>query len=267
MNDYKWYYSNYDVQYFFLKYLYNREFCILPAKIQNANKFCYRNLRVHNIQSFQFLMRRLGLFMGNSISNFYYSCARFRYGVPYQDLSSLKRNNEEWNEAAQSSIIEYDMLIDIDAGNFSELKYAVKSAVSISGYFDRIRVPYYLRLSGCGFHFIIPYNCFSGLGLGLISGDKSLYSLMFEIAQYLHDNFSEMIDVNIYDTRRVMKLPNSISIYDDKCVVCSPLRNWELHDFDMEKYIYKGKKVALRYEYLKNSDGNIYGLLHDLSMI
>ena len=94
------YYSNLDFQYYIIKFLRNREFAILPAKMDNIDEVKIRNIKCHNVQSFQFWLKNWRLFEDNRIVNFYYSLAEFNYGVPplYEKGVLIKDACERWND-------------------------------------------------------------------------------------------------------------------------------------------------------------------------
>lgn len=257
MNQIKWYYSNFNVQYYFLHYLKNREFAFFPSKVENVNAMCRkRNLNIRNIQGFQFWVKRLRLLEENNWVNFYYSLAQFK-DIPFTDPQSLKleEDKNEWNKEAWENIIAYDMLIDIDAGINEEFSYALLSAELLKRLFDLNNLPFHLRFSGNGFHFIIPYKYFAHLNLSFNPNDeKNIYRYMSKIGEYLHDNVSELIDLSVYDSRRVAKIPYSLSLYPDKTFICQPIH--DLEKFDL-KDMTLTKGLNLRSDKIFNPEGNI----------
>ena len=273
MNPYKWHYGNYNVQYYFLNYLQNREFSALRSKGRNAFACAnMRNMRVHNIQGFKFFMEFLRMFDIGKDYNMYYSMAKFRNGIPERNLKNNdweKEKFEEWNENCHNDIIGYDMLIDIDAGEHDNIDYAVDSAKRIRNRLNHLNVPYQLRFSGMGFHFIIPSRYFVP---ELIESDRvdnfnphkdgNVYQDMMKIAQYLYDVDSEMIDKDLFDSRRLAKLPYSLSIYDDAVFVCKPVNPDELDYFKIEKYLLINNKMpVLDADTIYNPDGNVFKLI------
>lgn len=262
MNSVKYYYNNWKFQYYILRYLYNREFAVLPSKIENNNARPVRNLRVHNIQHFQFMMKRLSMFEYGRIYNLYYSLAEFEGGIPYQDLTSLKRDNEEWNKEHIGHIKAYDFVLDVDSGNHEkeEIDMCIYSAKSIKRFFDSVCCPYYIRFSGMGFHFIIPYRFFPKI-YSLNPNEKTnIYSLYRKIAKYIYDKYSEMVDYEIFDTRRIIKIPYSLSIYDSGIFVCKPVNN--IDDFGLYKY--ENNEYFVN-EQLNNIKGNVERLINNIA--
>jgi len=220
-------------------------------------------MRCHNVQGFQFWIRFVRMFQEKERNyNLYYSMAEFKDGVPFRNTKggNLKEDFTEWNARCRKEITSYDMLIDIDAGNFDEVDYALETTVSLKKMFDSFAVPYYLRFSGMGFHFVIPYGFFSHLGLSFDPNhDANIYSYMRSISKGLNEVYSEMIDYTIYDSRRISKLPYSLSIYADRVMVCSPVDNpstFRLDDYRLENFINPREYV----EVLHNPKGSISNL-------
>lgn len=239
----RFFYGNWKTQYKFLPYLKDREFIFLPSKHHNANqKLKKRNMRVHNAQSFQFWLNNFRLFFDMTRSvNFYYSMARFKDGIPplYDKGLINEKKAEKWNKNAFNHICGYDMLIDIDAGNFSEMPFACDTARDLKIVFDKQDVPYHLRFSGMGFHFVIPYRFFPQNLSFDFEEEDNIYIYMKKIAERLYNDYSEMVDYTIYDSRRIAKLPYSLSIYDSGSFVCCPvdiMKNFDLQDYKLEKF-------------------------------
>lgn len=261
MLDENFYYGNWKNQYKIIPYLKNREFIYLPSKTGKALGYMKRrNLRVHNIQGLQFWIKFYRLFQNQGrMVNFYYSMAQFRNGLPflYEKGDIDKEKSEEWNENCHKDIVSYDMLIDIDAGNFNEMDFAVETADILQHTFDMVSIPYRFRFSGMGFHFVIPYKYFP-LNLSLNPfDDDNIYKYMRSIAEILNKNTSEMIDFNIYDSRRIAKIPYSLSIYDEGAFVCCPLesvKNFNYEDYKLAKFI---KNNINGEDILHNPDGNL----------
>jgi len=261
LDEIRFYYGNYRIQHLLIKYLKDRELALLSPKAYNFN-YAIRNLRVHNTQSMQFWLKYIRMFDSPSRAyNLYYSMAKFEDGIPYRNVKdgNLKEDWAEWNKKAKESIIEYDMLIDIDAGDFSEMDAARMSAINIKQYLDFKDAPYYLRYSGMGFHFVIPYRFFPRLSCAP-DMKNNIYRLMKKLAKYLYDHFSEMVDLTIYDSRRIAKLPYSLSLYDSGAYVCCPIH--ELKDFDFTKMKLGNFKYPDSFyaDMLHNASGDLKGL-------
>lgn len=268
MNEYKYYYFNYSLQRYFLKYLFNREFIMLASKVKDIDRrISKRNLRAHNTQSFQFWLYRLRAFESNRLYNLYYSLASYKNGVPYHNAGSngsLTFNDEKYNETAWKEFIGYDFLLDIDAGDWKDLDFAVETVENIKDFFDEMNFPYFLRFSGRGFHFITDYRFFSELNLNFNpDSNNSIYDLYSKIAEKLYSKFSEMIDFNIYDSRRICKLPFSLSIYNEGAIQSIPvvkLESYKNFYFNLETFI--NMRVVSYKEVMFNPDGNVKNILN-----
>ena len=149
------------------------------------------------------------------------------------------------------------MVIDIDSGDSEETDYAVYSVEILKKLFDCNNTPYHLRFSGRGFHFVIPYKYFEHLNKSFNPHeDNNIYAYMSDIADILHDDLSEMIDTSVYDSRRVLKIPFSLSIYQNESFICSPIK--DLPNFKLSDYIFKNGMIPeLSADTIFNADGNI----------
>jgi hypothetical protein len=212
-------YSNTAIKFEIAKQLYLREFCAM----NKSAKYFRRLLKCHNVQQFDWLMNylRSGSQAGD-LFNLYYSLAKYGGGIPNQNYSLPKserdKNTDEWNKVHHLNMTEYDFLLDIDADEHSQLDYAIQGATLIKNWFDSHNVPYQLRFSGCGFHFIISYEYFNGMNIMQMrfnpTESPNIYQFYSRIAKYLKDEFCDLVDWKIYDSRRVCKLPYSLSVYN-----------------------------------------------------
>lgn len=265
MNNYLFYYNNYRIQHFFLRYLYNRECAVIPSKKSLINssekrKMITRNMRVHNTQSFQFWLKFIRMFSDKTrLFNFYYSLAEFNTGIPYRNVkeNNLKEDFSSWTENCHKEIRSYDMLIDIDSGSFDEFDFALESAQYLQKRMDNWNVPYHLRFSGMGFHFVIPYKFFPNHLSTDPSSELNIYERMKMISEHLSEDISEMIDTTIYDSRRLTKIPMSLALYPEGDFVCVPVE--ELSSFDLEHYRLENFKnfAYIPDDILHNNMGNL----------
>jgi hypothetical protein len=167
--------------------------------------------------------------------NFYYSLAKYKDGIPNQAPNLALRDNSLWNKNHWMEMTDYDFLLDIDSPSFNDLDLCYDSTKEIKRWLTRRNVAYELRFSGCGFHIVIPSMYFPYLSLDPDSASNT-YNLYNYIARYLFNNFSEMVDYSIYDSRRVTKIPYSISLYKEGNYVCLPfLNDKDFQDFQLER--------------------------------
>lgn len=258
-----------------IKFLKNREFaCIVPRWCdKDMQKRSTRNLKVHSVQHLDFvLFKILNVETKETVYNLYYSLAKYKNGIPNQNPDLSKRDNTDWNKNCWREIESYDWLVDIDAGNHKEMGWAFDTAKSVKELFDKLGVPYELRFSGCGFHFLVPNSYFEKLNLSYDPHRKgSYFNLYTAMARGLSERFSEMIDWNINDSRRVCKLPYTLAIYEDETYLCYPFgsdkefNSWELKDSLAEKW---DGRIRGRGTFLFNENfGDCDKLLDDLVVV
>jgi len=271
-------YCNKGVKIALIKNLKNRELALLVPKYWPDEKNrSVRNIRCHNFGvkengdklGLDYIYDVTGFFKIQTHYNLYYSLAEYKNGLPYNEPRLSDRNNEEWNNNHWKEMIGYDWLIDIDSPSFDEIEFAYHSAVNLKNTFDRLDVPYYLRFSGCGFHFVVPYKYLPQDLSFNYEDNNNIYKFLYNLTKILYNNISELIDLNIYDSRRVTKLPYSLAVYDREILVCHPfLSDEEFNDFKKEKYviwpsIYKLRpqnypyQVGNRGEHLFNEEGSM----------
>lgn len=212
------------------KNLYRREFALINKSDNNRT---IRMLKCHNVNHLDYILNSVvHMFDGNDLLNLYYSLAKYREGIPNQDLSkglhNPTRDNSEWNNRHFEEMTGYDFLIDIDCDTHEEIEYGHESLMYIMKLLNANAVKYEVRFSGCGFHIVIPYEFMPQLPLDP-KADGNIYRLCSRIARYLYADYSELIDYKIYDSRRLCKLPYSMSAYPDnsKSYMCFPFHSTE----------------------------------------
>ena len=260
-------YNLISVKFEMIKYLYKREFAlIVPRFIEDIEikRRSVRTLKVHSVQHLDFNLKCTDMFLKKTPYNFYYSMATFQDGIPNQNLNFAQRDNTDWNKNCYKEISGYDYLIDIDAPDFNDLQIAYESAIDLKKLFDKLNVPYELRFSGMGFHFIIPYK-YLPQNLTLNPHEKdNLYHFLSKLTKYLYERYSELNDMSIYDSRRVCKMPYSLALYDNDAFVCSPFlsdnefENFKLYNYRPNKYPFDIKQRGTK---IFNENGNLSLLL------
>ncbi|HUV85300.1 MAG TPA: hypothetical protein VMV86_06280 [Methanosarcinales archaeon] len=253
------------VKFEIIKFLKNREMCIINKEVSAKT---VRMLKCHSVQHFDFINNTMiKVEEQNTLYNYYYSLARYIRGIPDQSPNLKERDNSKWTAEHHFEMEAYDLLIDID-GEFEYMDSAFDSAKEIKAFFDKCNMPYELRFSGCGFHFIVPYELI-GVGFSLNPKDENnVYNLYYKIARFLFDNYSEMVDFSIYDSRRITKIPYSIAIYNEGNFMCYPfISELDFNEFNLDrmrisnidKNLIRGRGVKLF-----NSQGNAYDLLKNI---
>ena len=212
----------------------------------------------------------MGIWDDRKDYNLYYSLAKYDNGIPFGSLNLSDRDFGDWSRTNWKQIKGYDFLIDIDCQNHKEIDFAYYSAKKIKKFFDKCGTPYHLRFSGRGFHFIIDYDYFDNLNLSFDPKDeKNIYEFFMCIAMKLHSLFSEMIDVGIYDLRRVCKIPYSLALYDGKEYMCRPFENEDDFNSFQLRYMHPlyYRNIRQMDDRLFNENGNIFKLLNELGVV
>jgi hypothetical protein len=242
---YNWY-KKPEVKFQIIKFLYKRELAMLH---KGDYRKSIRMLKCHNVQSFDFIINRmLAIEKNSNVYNFYYSLASYINGIPHQSAKLTDRDNREWTVNHYKDMVGYDFLIDIDAGDNTEVDIAYESSIEIKSLLDKHKVPYELRFSGCGFHFVIPFEYIIDLirnEEGMVKSkivfnpmeENNIYAKLRKIANYFHNEVSELVDYSIYDSRRICKIPYTLAVYDNNITVCLPfIGNKQFKRFDYESY-------------------------------
>jgi len=264
----KWY-GSLSVLYEMFPYLKKREFALLvPSFLGNHKvyKTSTRMLKCNNVQQIKYNLERLKWGERNLPYNFYYSLAKYGDGIPVQSFNYAQRkeNNKNWTAEHWKHITGYDYLIDVDSPDQENIAHAHQSARMLKNFFNQLNVPYEFRFSGCGFHFVIPSMYLPELSFNPHK-EHNIYKFLSKVSKKLLERFSEMIDVNIYDSRRLCKIPYSLAIYEQGNYVCHPfLDKGEFDNFylnDLDPLIYPMKYNLLRRGgHVFNRDGNFENL-------
>lgn len=268
----KKYYSDKNVLYAMAEYTKdNREFCMItPTWINEINqetqKTNMRMLRCHSTQSFEYYLQRFS-FYNDRFHNLYYSLARYDGPVPKRDTAGwVNVELKQFYKNHRDHMDSFDFFIDIDSSGKMDVNMAYISARLLKKLFDSWNVPYQLRFSGKGFHFIIDGLLFKGYGFKFnVLSETSIFKAYSKMARWLNMNVSEMVDVNIYDSRRVIKLPYSLAIYKDNVQVCRPFlsnkefNKWKYYDYSQHNII--EKVIPRRNKHIFKRYGNVSKLL------
>jgi len=225
-------------------YLIDREAAVLTAKHrrQDCKIKGVRCLKVTNAQALEYVLNRQVSFSFNLTPiQLYYSLAKYKDGIPSfnPNLNDRKPTVEKWKDDHWKSMHTYDLLIDIDSPDFDHMHIAKHDAHMIANYLVSFDIPFYLRYSGMGYHIIIPHYVFDQYHKHF-NPDKikdSIYEFYNQITQRLHDEFSELIDTDLHDSRRIIKCPYSLACYPQGLFVCWPFKNmWEFLNNDWRSY-------------------------------
>lgn len=271
--DIKNWYNRADVKFEIINSLNKREFAlIVPSWNTEQQSRSTRTLKCHSVQHLDFNLNVTGFHSKQTLYNFYYSLAKYINGVPNQNFfKNTPRDNTEWKKKHYEQMTGFDLLIDIDGDshNTQDIHYCIVSAKKITGLFNKLNVPYEIRFSGLGFHIIIPSKYMPKSVSLNPSAEKNIYKLHYFIAEILYNDYSELVDKNIYDSRRVCKIPYSLSLYEDNAYMCTPiLSKEELYSFDINSTTIKNNEnIRNRGIRLFNPDGNFNNLLKEMELI
>lgn len=260
INVMKNWYTRPDVKFEIIKLTKNKEFSVLvPSWLDKEERIKNtRMLKVHSVQHLDFMFKALHVFEREKIYNLYYTIATYKNGIPNQTYNFAKRDNRMWNKQHYNEMSSFDFFIDVDCDEFENMDYCHESAKMIKQCLDHFNVPYEIRFSGKGFHFIIPYEYLPKQSLNP-SDEINLFRTLALTTEKLHDTLSEMVDTTVYDSRRLCKIPYTLAIYEDKIMVCTPIlsdeefNNFHLDNYSVEKF---DNDISGRGTKIFNKDGH-----------
>ena len=234
-------YSTLEVLFKMTEYTKNREVSFLMSKAETSNKFFMntRYLCVHCVRDFNYLLQMgLKVLTEPRLYNLYYSVLEFKDKFPFWKLGvERKVKVKNWVEKKMLNYIRgYDLFFDIDAdkNTFESAKLTVTRLMEV---LNNYGVVYEIRNSGKGFHIICPNQQFQDLDLNYnedYEDKKNVANIFYNIARNLNQEVSCLIDVAVYDLRRVTKIPYSLVLYSDETRVCFPFNS--LSEFERFKY-------------------------------
>lgn len=253
---YEAWYNMPEVKFEMIKFLKNREYG-LYSKINP--KATTRTFRAHSVQHLDMIWKATGTFVNKNLYNHYTSVAKFQDGVPMLTLNLFNRDTSDWVNSCWKKVVAYDFFIDIDSPDHDSMEFAKESALELMKMLDNMNCPYELRFSGMGFHFVIPYKfCPQGYHFNPYD-DGNIYRYFSHIAHHLNKKISELIDTNIYDLRRLIKCPYSLSCYGHGTYVSvtfnkrDDLLHFKLEDYEVNKWV---GRMRGRGKHLFNDYGN-----------
>lgn len=222
-------YSQLPVHYLISSKCFNREFAIM-----SQDGMMRRSLRVHNAQNFQYIFRCWHimdrLWNDRGLEKFYYSCAVYHGGVPYQNPDlSINAITHAWNDQCMNHMTGYDLFIDIDEHMHNNFRASKESMILVHEYLKKICLPHEINFSGRGFHVIVPYRFLPMKSFNPEASDN-IYLHCLKIVEHINKKITELADLSVFEPRRLIKCPYSLALYDKDLYVCTPLT--------MEKDIY-----------------------------
>ena len=234
-------YSTLEVLFKMNEYTKSRETSFLMSKAESPDQ-CFKNtryLRCECVRDFNYLLQNgLHVLDEPRLYNLYYSIAKLRKPLPFWVLGKERKELiNSWVKTIDKKIASYDFFIDVDCGNltFDGGKLTVEMIIE---FLDKFNIQYELRSSGQGFHIIANGDQFKEMRFSYNENydeDPDNVCDNFErIAKYLHQEISELVDLQMYDLRRVTKIPYSLVHYKNEIRVCFPFIS--LAEFEDFKY-------------------------------
>lgn len=252
-----------DVHYAIINYTKDRETALLvPSWSKDRATTGDRYWRIQNAQGFQYMIKRTAYF--KFPINIYYSVGEYRNGIPKSDkqYNSVVPELEEFKKEPWKHQTKYDFVIDIDAhGEEDEFELAKIQTIRIRDHFKRKKIPHEVRFTGNGYHIVIKYEDYQTAREFSFNpnDERNIYREYAEYAKFLKQNNS-LVDISIYDHRRVIKLPFSVVCNQDEDYVCLPLINKELEmlnksDFKLKNCMHLLNDRKLNWRIVKAEEG------------
>jgi len=263
--EYQQYYYRPDAKFKIITYTKCREVAILKPKGVQQKEYGMRLFTISSVQDIDWMFRFARMRQNSIYYNLYHSVAKYEYGSFFCKLDTIERAafKEKWLHEHWKHMTAYDFFIDID-GDFIDFDITHSSALLIMDFLNDLGVPFRCRFSGKGFHFIVPHEHFiKTLPPEWQSFDvtqpKNIYLFFARTARYFYDSFSELVDTCIYDPRRLVKIPYSLSIYEHDSYICHPINTVsEMMDFSLSEASYTKWEGKIRdhTDELHNPTGN-----------
>ena len=231
-----WYGRSYILYEILFNNLFDRETaCMIPNhRKQPRKQSMYRYNKIFTPQGITFtLFQSINCIEEGFPLQLYHSLATYKTGLPQFSGTRFMWKNEtdKWNENKHQEMIAYDLQIDIDCPDTDPPRqYAEETksdAIKVSKLLDSCGMPYYLRYTGKGYHFIIPHRYFACLGHHFHPHDNqesSVYTYCDKVTSALNETISEFIDTGLHDSTRITKNPYSLVFYPEGIYVCWPFK-------------------------------------------
>lgn len=248
-------------------YVTRREIAFLPAKQiteeQHDNIPQIRNCQITNKTGITFLADFLKYTTRHRAFCWYMSLAQYRNGLPKAKLGwkykdQRREELDQWyakdNKGINQSmkdITYYEYVIDIDPPDHS--KYSIEAMINTAQNLrDQLKKEghtFFIVFSGMGFHFYIKDN--QQEYSYIPHSPNEIYREMHRRASHYESQISEFIDCRLYDNRRLIKIPYSISIYGRLMYQSRPLSTpEELDTFELENYSFNHRRIKFDKPYI-----------------
>jgi hypothetical protein len=194
----------------------------LTAKEEDKSKLRMRQLFCERYDFWKLITEQLGF--QEKLVNAYRSVATYKPDtIPLSSLNLYRRLDSEayqkFNENFGENIADYDFLIDLDSESFSDAYY---QASVIKSVFDDYKLPYsFWNSSSKGFHFVIEGKYFD---IPLLNKPNAFAKVSYNLKGIYE---LKGIDTEIFDFRRIVKLPYSFNCGDSTIVLPLSDENFE----------------------------------------
>lgn len=241
------YYQDGDRLFKMMEYLRGREVCVMNPKFEQkatGKVVCTRNLSLKNLSNLFFLFDYIKVYKTGQVTQLYYSLLKYRDMPMYFNGTDRKVFSRYWRRNYLNQATAYDMMIDIDAVDVRWMEPAKEDAILVYEYMKALGIDPEIRFSGLGFHIVVPYDQAKTLfdDKKIEAGTKDSLNKAYNgfVEKNLHNKITELIDLSVYDYRRIIKVPYSLAFYSyDDAYICSPLSIDELYSFRREDYKYE----------------------------
>lgn len=217
----KEYYSHIEVIFEMVKCMRGKEVCFL------SEQYKFRNIKAHNIA---YLFSNMRAFSFDEREyNVYVSCMDY-FNMPIFSFDpNLRREQSlDFIKKFKECSSGYDFFIDLE-GDANDYKVSWNEAKKIKALFDSYKVPYYVKNSGKGFHFVIPSIHFDSYLPNHLERKEIFLKFSTTLKNLLN---LKLIDLTVYDLRRVYKCPYSLDYKTNR--VCVPLTDDQFENFSFE---------------------------------
>lgn len=256
--------NNYKIQHMLIIPMARREHAILNAKIiyPFENKFSGKRLLKTEYQiKLKNDLKYLGTWTYKRIQNHYISVCGFNKDIPFLKNGYVhKKENDklrnDWFRNIEEHVEFYPMFIDIDMKTFENFETARMQCYNLVKEIQKdLDTTCYVQFSGRGYHILI---------MAKVKDAKEVKRLT-EIYKVTANNMKStyyLIDTQVLQPNRLMKLPLSLSFYEEGCFLVTPLElneilRYTLEDFKYKFYREENNEIIIDTDYL-NERLNVY---------
>lgn len=223
-------YSNKQLLFELVKGLVGRE----TAFLSKSGGASFRNIKAHKVD---FLLKNFeALRFFDKEMNIYHSVAYLENMPMFSFAPPLrKKQGMEFNKNFDSYVRGYDFVVDIDyKGDFKKTYDEAKEVIIL---FEELKLPYYIKFSGNGFHIVIPHKFIPlSNNSGILDTFSDTGTRMKELLDSslmdadVYDSNGELLRTGIYDKRRVIKASYSLDVTTGR--LCIPITLSEFNNFN-----------------------------------